>query len=212
MTFMVSAHTSATTPHGTPKAGLRERKKIQTRQAIRRAAYRLFEEQGYDATPVDRIAEAADVSPSTVFRYFPTKEDIVLTDEYDAVLEAGIRARPAGEPMVESLRQVTVESLRKITSEDRTELFQRMRLVREVPAIRGRTAENTARDAAMISAVLAERAGRTVDDLEVRVISAAVLAALQEAMMRWVEDEGQGADLEALINRTMDVLNRGLTL
>ncbi|MEV0370475.1 TetR family transcriptional regulator [Streptomyces sp. NPDC050636] len=208
---MAFARTSATTPSGTPKAGLRERKKIQTRQAIRRAAYRLFEEQGYDATPVDQIAEAADVSPSTVFRYFPTKEDIVLTDEYDTLLEAGIRARPVDEPMVESMRQVTVEALRQIAAEDRTELVQRTRLIREVPAIRGRTAENTARDAAMLSAVLAERTGRPVGDLEVRVIAAAILAALQEALLSWVEDS-RTADLEDLVNQAMDVLARGLTL
>ncbi|MGW3011836.1 TetR/AcrR family transcriptional regulator [Streptomyces sp. NPDC001219] len=208
---MVSARTSASTPPGTPKIGLRERKKIQTRQAIRRAAYRLFEEQGYDATPIDQIAEAADVSPSTVFRYFPTKEDIVLTDEYDTVLEAGLRARPTDEPMVESMRRVTVEALREITGADRGELVQRIRLIREVPAIRGRTAENTARDAALISAVLAERTGRPAGDLELRVISAAILAALQEAMLSWVEG-GQTAELEALIHQTMDVLARGLTL
>ncbi|MCX5444980.1 TetR/AcrR family transcriptional regulator [Streptomyces libani] len=208
---MVSARTSATTPPGTPKVGLRERKKIQTRQAIRRAAYRLFEEQGYDATPIDQIAEAADVSPSTVFRYFPTKEDIVLTDEYDTVLEAGLRARPADEPMVESMRRVTVEALREIAAADRGELVQRIRLIREVPAIRGRTAENTARDAALISAVLAERTGRPAGDLELRVISAAILAALQEAMLNWVEG-GESAELEALIDQTMDVLARGLTL
>lgn len=211
MLRMVSARTSATTPPGTPKIGLRERKKIQTRQAIRRAAYRLFEEQGYDATPIDQIAEAADVSPSTVFRYFPTKEDIVLTDEYDTALEAGLRARPADEPMVESMRRVTVEALREIAAADRGELVQRIRLIREVPAIRGRTAENTARDAALISAVLAERTGRPADDLELRVISAAILAALQEAMLNWVEG-GESAELEALIDQTMDVLARGLTL
>lgn len=211
MLRMVSARTPATAPPGTPKIGLRERKKIQTREAIRRAAYRLFEEQGYDATPIDQIAEAADVSPSTVFRYFPTKEDIVLTDEYDTVLEAGLRARPADEPMVESMRRVAVEALRELTAADRGELVQRIRLVRDVPAIRGRTAENNARDTALISAVLAERTGRPADDLELRVISAAVLAALQEAMLHWVAG-GQRTELEALIRRTMDVLARGLTL
>ncbi|WP_078658044.1 TetR/AcrR family transcriptional regulator [Streptomyces rimosus] len=210
MTFMASAQRSAARPTA-PKAGLRERKKIQTRQAIRRAAYRLFEEQGYDATPVDRIAEAADVSPSTVFRYFPTKEDIVLTDEYDRMLETGLRARPADEPMIESLRHVTIEALRRITVKERTELVQRARLMREVPAIRGRMAENTARDTDMISAVLAERSGRPADDLEIRVIAAALLAALQEALMRWVAD-GQRDDLEGLIDRAMDVLARGLRI
>lgn len=211
MLRMVSARTPATAPPGTPKIGLRERKKIQTRDAIRRAAYRLFEEQGYDATPIDQIAEAADVSPSTVFRYFPTKEDIVLTDEYDTVLEAGLRARPTDEPMVESMRRVTVEALRELTATDRGELVQRTRLIRDVPAIRGRTAENTARDTALISAVLAERTGRPADDLELRVISAALLAALQEAMLSWIAG-GEHAELEALIHRTMDVLARGLTL
>ncbi|GAB7031351.1 TetR family transcriptional regulator [Streptomyces sp. NPDC021749] len=227
---MVFARTAATDP-GNPKPGLRERKKIKTRQAIRRAAYRLFAERGYDATPVDRIAEAADVSPSTVFRYFPTKEDLVLTDEYDTVLADGLRSRPADEPIVESVRQVTIEALHRLTPQDRTDLVQRIRLVREVPAIRGRTAENTARDTATLSAVLAERTGRPADDLELRIISAAVLAALQEAMLAWVAEAGPSGEdgrpgdggrpgkdrtpgLEALVrlvHRTMDVLARGLT-
>nr|WP_310714949.1 TetR family transcriptional regulator [Streptomyces lydicus] len=211
---MVSARTTPPAVAGPARPGLRERKKLQTRRAIRRAAYRLFEEQGYDATPVDQIAEAAEVSPSTVFRYFPTKEDIVLTDAYHAVLEAGIRARPADEPPVESIRQATVAALGTVGPEDRGELLQHIRLIREVPAIRGRTAEHTARDAAMISAVLAERSGRPADDLELRVVSSAVLAALQEAMLSWAE-QGRPGDLDGLaelIHRTMEVLARGLTL
>ncbi|MGW7638308.1 TetR/AcrR family transcriptional regulator [Streptomyces decoyicus] len=207
----MAARTSATTPPGAPKIGLRERKKIQTRQAIRRAAYRLFEEQGYDATPVDQIAAAADVSPSTVFRYFPTKEDMVLTDEYDTVLETGIRARPADEPVVESVRRVSVETLRTMAAQERGELVQRLRLIREVPAIRGRTAERTAQDAAMLTAVLAERSGRPADDLELRVISAVILAALQEALLHWGEGD-RTTDPEAPVHRAMDVLARGLTL
>ncbi|MEU9121316.1 TetR family transcriptional regulator [Streptomyces sp. NPDC048506] len=211
MLGMVSARAAAAAPPAPTKPGLRERKKLQTRQAIRRAAHRLFEEHGYDATPVDRIAEAAEVSPSTVFRYFPTKEDIVLTDEYDALLEARLRARAADEPVVESMRQVTLDTLRGIAEEDRAALVQRIRLIREVPAIRGRTAERTARYAALICTVLAERTGRPADDLELRTISGAILAALQEAMLSWAQ-QGRTADPEPLVHQAMDVLARGLTL
>ncbi|WP_398780080.1 TetR/AcrR family transcriptional regulator [Streptomyces sp. NBRC 110611] len=207
-----TAPDTLTTPKAltTPKPGLRERKKIQTRQAIRRAAYRLFDEHGYEATSIDRIAEAAEVSPSTVVRYFPAKEDIVLTDEYDALLSAGLRARPADEPVVESIRRVAIEVLRGIAAQDRAGLVQRIRLIHEVPAIRGRTAEHAARHTTLISTVLAERTGRPADDLELRVISAAALAALQEALLSWVTKDRRTGP-EPLIHQAMDVLTRGLT-
>ncbi|MGK5732539.1 TetR/AcrR family transcriptional regulator [Streptomyces sp. URMC 124] len=207
---MASAQTPSAAQTG-PRLGLRERKKIQTRQAIRRAAYRLFEQQGYDATPVDRIAEAADVSPSTVFRYFPTKEDIVLTDEYDPVLEAAIRARPAQEAPVEAFRQGILDSMRRVIDQDSTELRQRTRLMREVPALRARAAEGMTETTRMLRAVLAERTGRPADDIELRVVVTAVVAATNEAVMCWVE-QGQADDLVEVTERTLDVLARGLTL
>ncbi|MGW2185805.1 TetR/AcrR family transcriptional regulator [Streptomyces sp. NPDC001719] len=207
---MAPANTSSAVP-SEPRLGLRERKKIQTRQAIRRAAYLLFERQGYDATPIDRIAEAADVSPSTVFRYFPTKEDIVLSDEYDPVMEAAIRARPAEEPPVEAIRQGVLEAMRHIMDNDIAELRQRTRLVREVPSLRGRQAEGMGRTARMLCSVLAERSGRDADDMELRVVTSAILGAMHEALMYWVEQD-QREDLITLITRTLDVLDRGLTL
>ncbi|MFF4817838.1 TetR/AcrR family transcriptional regulator [Kitasatospora sp. NPDC001309] len=193
------------------RSGLRERKKARTRQAIRRAAYRLFAENGYEATRVEEIAAAAEVSPSTVFRYFATKEDIVLTDEQDPLLAAGLRSRPAGEPVLESLRHAVLDTLDHLHATDRTELVQRTRLVREVPVIRGRTAEQAARDADMLAAVLAERAGHPADSLPVRVICVAVMAAVDETLWQWVSG-GQQEDLHDLVDRTMDLLARGMTL
>ena len=76
--------------------GLRERKKARTRAAIREHALRLFREQGYGATRVEQIAEAAEVSPATFYRYFPTKEDVVLQDDLDVLTLEALEAQPAG--------------------------------------------------------------------------------------------------------------------
>lgn len=210
MTVMASAQTSPAAQPG-PRLGLRERKKIQTRQAIRAAAYRLFEEQGYDATPVDQIAEAADVSPSTVFRYFPTKEDIVLTDEYDPVLQAALRARPADEPPLQAIRNTVLVGLRDVLGTASPEMRMRNRLIRDVPSLRARAGEGMVESARLLRSVLAERTGRPADDLELRVVTTAVLAAMQEAVMVWV-DEGQAGDPLDYLQRALDVLERGLTL
>src|SRR5689334_23855993 len=74
--------------------GLRERKKARTRAAIRRHALRLFRANGYQRTTVEQIAAAAEVSVSTFFRYFPTKEDLILQDDMDTQV-AEARRRPA---------------------------------------------------------------------------------------------------------------------
>ncbi|MFI8851359.1 TetR family transcriptional regulator [Streptomyces sp. 891-h] len=196
------------------KPSLRERKKLQTRQAIRRTAYRLFEVQGYDATPVDQIAAEAEVSPSTVFRYFPTKEDIVLTDEYDPLIEQALRERPAGEPPVAALREALYSSITRIYQADAAETLQRIRLIRDVPALRGRMSEHSAETAWLLRRALAERTGRSPDDLELRIVTGAMLGALTEAMYAWVDTGMAGTleDLRALVTRALGVLERGLTL
>jgi AcrR family transcriptional regulator len=191
--------------------GLRERKKLKTRIAIRRATYRLIDEQGYDATTVEQIAAAAEVSPSTVFRYFPTKEDIVLTDEYDPVMEAVLRARPADEPPLESLRTILTGAVAAILENEPEEMRVRTRLMLEVPALRARLTDSMAETSQLLARPIADRAGREPDDLEVRVFTAAVMAALREALIHWGE-RGQQDDLIALVNRTLDVLEGGLRL
>ena len=124
--------------------GLRERKKEQTRMAIQRAALRLIAEGGYAATTCEQIAAAAEVSPATLFRYFPTKEDIVLQDGYDPVIAAAVVARPAGEPPVVAVRRGFAEALAEVYRGDVEAIRQRTALILSVPALRSRAREQNA--------------------------------------------------------------------
>src|SRR3954469_6672025 len=94
-----------------PMAGRRERKKQRTREALVNAAFRLFSEKGFEATTVEEIADAVDVSSRTFFRYFASKEDVVLTfqEEQQAMFLERLRARPATEPVVTALKHAAIE-------------------------------------------------------------------------------------------------------
>ncbi|MFJ5221677.1 TetR/AcrR family transcriptional regulator [Streptomyces sp. NPDC088400] len=191
--------------------GLRERKKLKTRIAIRGAAYRLISEQGYEATTVEQIAEAAEVSPSTVFRYFPAKEDMVVTDEYDPLLAGLLRARPAGEAPLESFRLIVVETLRNALATERDEMVLRAKLLVEVPAVRARMTEALSVSARPLSGVLAERTGRDPAGLEFRIFVAAAFAALREVTIYWGE-RGCRDDLIDLADSALAGLEGGRQL
>ncbi|WP_079048865.1 acyl-CoA-like ligand-binding transcription factor [Streptomyces puniciscabiei] len=206
---MTAARTPSTSPADRPRLGLRERKKIKTREAIRAATYALVREQGYDATTIDQIAERAEVSPSTVFRYFPTKEDIVLTDEYDLMMAEELRARPADEPLIQSLRYVMHRALDLSPAEDPEVTRLRVRLGVEVPAVRSRMSESMASTGVLLRQVVADRTGLDPESLEVRVYAMSLIGGLMEVIRYWGENDQQG-DLSELMERALDVLERGL--
>jgi AcrR family transcriptional regulator len=208
MTAMTAAHPPLT-PADRPRLGLRERKKIKTREAIRAATYALVREQGYDATTVDQIAERAEVSPSTVFRYFPTKEDIVLTDEYDPLMFEELRKRPADEPWTESIRHVMRYSLRAVDHEDPEVMRLRTRLMVESPAVRSRMLESMSVTGRLLCRAVAERAGLDADSLEVRVYAMSLVGGLMEVSLHWAE-HGFTENLQDLMDRALDVIEKGL--
>src|SRR4051812_20414775 len=154
------------------KLGLRERKKLKTRRSIQEHALRLFQEQGYDATTVEQIAEAAEVSPSTFFRYFPTKEDTVLTDEYDALIVDAVRSQPPELPPVEALRNVMREMVGDMVAADRRRMLDRTRLMLSVPALRARQWDQTKVTQHAIIEALADRLSRPASDFELQAFGA----------------------------------------
>src|SRR2546430_8414993 len=105
--MQVSWYPAAMKP-GQPPAGLRERKKQQTRETIARVALELFAERGYDQTTLPEIAEAADVSTRTIFAYYQSKEDILFCDDgaFYEVLKEALDTRPADVTTVDALREL----------------------------------------------------------------------------------------------------------
>src|SRR5919201_6303830 len=97
-------------------AGLRERKKRQTRQLIADTARRLFAERGFEAVTVAEVARAADVSEATVFNYFPTKEDLFYSgmETFEALLVEAVRARSAGETVLRAFQRFVVENTKRL--------------------------------------------------------------------------------------------------
>ncbi|MFE1029083.1 TetR/AcrR family transcriptional regulator [Streptomyces sp. NPDC058818] len=189
--------------------GLRERKKARTREAIRAAAYTLIREQGYDATTTEQIADRAEVSPSTLFRYFPAKEDIVLTDEYDPVMAAELAARPADEPWPASLRHVVRKAVEHGAGEEAELTRLRARLLAEVPAVRSRMLESMSVTGRLLGRAIADRTGLAPEGLEVRVLSMSLVGGLLEVSRYWAEHDHE-ENLADLVERALDVLEHGL--
>jgi AcrR family transcriptional regulator len=185
--------------------GLRERKKQKTRWAIQEHALRLFARQGFDATTVEQIAEAAEISPSTFFRYFKTKEDLVVEDRYDEMIVAAIEATPPEVGPFETLRQALLGSMAQLDAGEAEQILLRMRLIYSVPALRARSMSNLVTSADAFAPPIARRLGRDPDDFEVRAFVTAVMSAAGAAVIAWSESGGT-LDLRDLVDRALAAL------
>jgi AcrR family transcriptional regulator len=190
------------------RLGLRERKKARTRAAIRDHALRLIREQGYDATTVEQIAEAAEVSPSTFFRYFPTKEDVVLQDDMDLLWVDAFRAQPPELSPLAAMRAALHEAFANMSTEDLAVLRQTMDLA-AIPAVRARMLDELSRTTQVLSNAIAERVGRRPDDVAVQTVAGAALGVAMSAWFTTPEDIEAFADR---YERGLALLEAGLPL
>ncbi len=184
--------------------GLRERKKARTRAAIREHALRLFREQGYSGTTVEQIADAAEVSPATFFRYFPTKEDVVLQDDFDIVTLAALAAQPAELSPVAAFRAAAAAAWRQLSPEDASRFSETSQLTLAVPEIRSRALDELTRTTGEIAAAIAARTGRQPDDFAVRNLAGAIIGVIMAATMPW------HADSDADIGVMFEQIDAGL--
>jgi AcrR family transcriptional regulator len=164
------------------RPGLRERKKARTRALIQEHALRLFLGQGYDATSIEQIADAAEVSPSTVFRYFPTKPDLVIYDDLDDRMIAAYRAQPPAMGPVEALRMALRSSFEGLASADIAIQAERATLMRIVPELRSAMLDELVRTMHEIAGLIAERSGLPREDERVVALAGAVIGVSIGAM------------------------------
>jgi AcrR family transcriptional regulator len=160
--------------------GLRERKKQQTREAIHRAAMRLFAERGFEATTIADIAAAADIAPRTFFSYFASKEEAVFPkfEMAFADFDRALSERPPGTTALAALREWIVQAAEKYMGDiDAARLEARLR--RESPAVAACDLQHARRFERRLAEAVGEDFGEPPDALQPRLVAAAAMAALQ---------------------------------
>jgi AcrR family transcriptional regulator len=191
--------------------GLRERKKLRTRAQLTDAAIRLFTDRGFDATTVEDIAEAVEVSPRTFFRYFDSKEDVVvrLFDDTGQQLRAMLAARPTEEPPFTAVR-AALGSLVQLYTAQADRVLAIKRLAFGTSAIRAALLDRQAQWENGMTDELAVRLGVDPDrDPRPGLVAAVAWAAFSTAVARWVASDGR-EDLRALVDQALAAVGSGL--
>ncbi|MGK5676550.1 TetR/AcrR family transcriptional regulator [Micromonospora sp. URMC 106] len=189
---------------------LRAHRRAETQRAIQAHAVRLFAERGYDATTVADIAAAAGVSPMTVYRHFPTKEDLVLIDQHGRLVAERVAASPAAQPLVRRIGGALVDSAAALTggrqgadlTANEQFLLARLRLMISTPALRARHLDNHYALQQAIVGALARDATDPDTVFRIRAAASACLAAMHTALVRWAEDDGR-TELPDLIAKAL---------
>jgi AcrR family transcriptional regulator len=190
--------------------GLRERKKQRTREALIDAAHALFCANGFEATTIDQIAEAVEVSSRTFFRYFTSKEDVALSladEQIAAVLEA-FAAQPADMPVLTAMRTAAVEVLRAYEADARFHSLQN--LISVSPALTAaRVERGTARFDEVTRLIGARMGVDPAADPRPYLVASVALCAVQTAVVAW-RAAGHQAPESELTRQAFDLLSTGL--
>ena len=186
--------------------GLRQRKKARTRAELQRHALRLFRDRGYAATTVDDIAAAADVSRSTFFRYFPSKEDVVLFDDVDPLMAEAFAEQPAGTPLLGALRTALRTAFGRLSPEKRELEEVRMDMLLQVPELAAAVLERGGMSVDVVATAIGESLGLDPGALDVQLFAGVVAGARLAAQSLVDREPGRSYvdTLDAVLARLED--------
>jgi AcrR family transcriptional regulator len=191
---------------GEQALGLRDRKKIKTRDTIRREAMRLIEANGYANTTIEQIAEAADVAPSTFFRYFPTKESVLIANDLDQVTIDALAQQPADVSSLQAFRRAIEITFTTVSADSWRFERDRIRIVLAVPELKAAQFDEYHRTVARLAEAESHRTGRDPTDFEPRVFIGAVAGGLMAAL------DGPPTAIVERMYRAMDFFEAGMPL
>jgi AcrR family transcriptional regulator len=180
--------------------GLRERKRQQTRERLTRMAMALFLERGFEATTLDDIAAAADISRRSFFHYFASKEDVVFAwqEEITAALIDAVAARPAAESMLTAAENAILAMVRQLEPGEAIAMAQ---LKRDNPALQARDQVKYEKLERALTDALAKRAGHKIEKLKARLVAMIATGAMRIGGELWAT-EGAREKPEAQAKRT----------
>ncbi|TDW19509.1 TetR/AcrR family transcriptional regulator [Kribbella kalugense] len=165
---------------------LRDRQRADTRQRIQRQALRLFADQGYDATTVNEVADAAGVSAMTVYRNFPTKEDLVLYDDFNQQAATSIAELPSTGSLADRIGRAVLATLEQANTDL---LLVRLQLMITTPALQARHLDSQFRlQDAFVTAICADD---PTLEYAASAAASAVLGVTHIALLRWAADDGK---------------------
>ncbi|ANY25233.1 TetR family transcriptional regulator [Gordonia terrae] len=207
----LTVHATSDAPGPIPgrRIGLREKNKMRTRNAIRQAALTLIAEQGYAKTTVEQIAEAAGVSHTTFFRYFPSKEQVVIGDEHlHAEAHAIVEAMPPGLSHFDLIRRLMTELHRLTVDDPWVGNPLRMQLIRTEPLLQKTFQVESERMISDMTQLIADYLGVAPDDFRLKVFLDAV-AGVTFHLATELDDNREVPQLETTL-RAIDLLEQGL--
>jgi AcrR family transcriptional regulator len=172
-----------------------------TSAALMRAALELFDERGYDSTTAAAIAERAGVTEMTFYRYFPSKDSVLIADPYDPLIAEAIIRQPAGLSAIAAAIGAISDGWKAVPPPASAEVRDRLRIVSRTPSLRGAIARNNAATEGAIAGALVERGVAATD---ARIAAAATTGALSAALLDWAD--GDDPDLGTAIDAALRVL------